>query len=74
MCVPDFDKTHSCVLVNLSNLDCQEMKFNTSMDVEPSSKSRGGEMEEEEDSELHLPVEEDVSILNQMDNEDDFED
>ena len=63
MCVPDFDKTHSNVLVNLSNLDCQELKFNTSMDVEPSSKSRGGEMEEEEeDLELHLPVEENVSF------------
>lgn len=29
--VPDFDQTHSCVLVNLKTLKCTEIQFRTSL-------------------------------------------
>ena len=31
MTVPDFDQTHSCVLVNLKTLKCSEVQFHTSL-------------------------------------------
>ena len=29
--MPDFDQTHSCVLVNLKTLKCSEVQFRTSL-------------------------------------------
>ena len=74
ICIPDFDVTHSCVLVNLRSLDCNEIKFATSMDTMPLSTLRGQGVEGEDEFDLPVPEEEDMSILNQMDDEDDFED
>ena len=34
--VPDFDQTHSCVLVNLKTLRCCEVQFHTSLVTSPS--------------------------------------
>ena len=33
VCVPEFNRSHSCVLVSLGSLNCWEIKFNTTMDV-----------------------------------------
>ncbi len=68
------------MLVNLVNLDCREVKFNASMSATPISAGVGGGTrtiageEEGEDSEVYVPVEENMSILNHMDDEDDFDD
>ncbi len=46
--VPTFDLTHSCVLVNLSTLECQEFTFATSLESKPNPQlARLQEMEAE---------------------------
>lgn len=81
ICVPNFDLTHSCVLVNLSTRDCQEVKFGSSLGTAPNpALQRQQEIEAEfEGDEAQLLTqqqepEEEMSILHHMDQEDNFED
>jgi hypothetical protein len=80
VCVPNFDLTHSCVLVNLRTLDCQEVKFGTSLETTPNpalERQREIEAEFEGDGSILLsqqPEEEEMSILHHMDEDDNFED
>lgn len=78
ICVPVFDLTHSCVLVNLKTLDCQEITFATSLNtvLNPELK-RQREIEAELEGPLLLsqPLpQEEMSILHHMDQDENFED
>ena len=80
ICVPNFDLTHSCVLVNLSNRDCREIKFGSSLETTPNpalKRQREIEAEFEGDESQLLSQEEpeeEMSILHHMDQEDNLED
>lgn len=81
VCIPNFDLTHSCVLVNLSNLDCREIKFSTSLETTPNpALERQREIEAELEGEgsilLSQQPEADVemSLLHHMDQDENFED
>ena len=77
VCVPNFDLTHSCVLVSLTSLDCREVSFRSSLETTPNPVlQRQREIEAElEGDEAHLlsqqqePPEEEMSILHHMDQE-----
>lgn len=80
--VPDFDLTHSCVLVNLNTLECHEMKFATSLKATAQNLAllRQREIEAELEGSLsgssQAPglLEEEMSLLHHMDQDDNFED
>ncbi len=82
ICVPNFDLTHSCVLVNLSTGDCQEVKFRSSLETTPNpALQRQQEIEAEfegaDEAQLlsqQQEPEEEMSILHHMDQEDNFDD
>ena len=77
VCLPEFNRSHSCVLVSLGSLSCREIKFDTTMDTTTASRSgeEGMAGQEGDSSDLQAPVEEEeMSILNHMDDEDDFDD
>ena len=74
--VPNFDLTHSCVLVNLTTLECQELTFSTTLERKQNpelEKLRELQLSEEEtmgDGQL----EPEMSILHHMDMEEEEED
>ena len=78
--VPNFDLTHSCVLVNLRSLDCHEVKFGTTLDPKPNPElERQREIEVELEGEGSVlvsqqPQDEEMSILHHMDEDDNFDD
>ena len=81
--LPNFDLTHSCVLVNLRTLECKEMKFSTSMEQKHNPElERIRKIQEEletaeaEKTLLSQPQEhdEDMSILHHMDMDEDDDD
>lgn len=80
--MPNFDLTHSCVLVNLRTLDCREVTFGSSMERKPNpelERVRKIQTElaaaEAEKSLLSQPQgEEDMSLLRHMDMEEDLDD
>ena len=65
--VPNFDITHSCVLVNLSTLDCFELKISgeASEDVD-----QGLTVEEEEEGEPMEEGEKTFNILEEASDDD----
>ena len=78
--LPNFDLTHSCVLVNLRTLECEEVKFSTSMEQKPNpelEKMRRIQAEleaaEADRTLLSQPPgeDEDMSLLHHMDMNDD---
>ncbi len=77
--MPNFDLTHSCVLINLNSLDCQEVSFTTSLKTTPNpalQRQREIEMEFESGalSQPSLLEDEEMSILHHMDEDDNFDD
>ena len=74
--VPNFDLTHSCVLVNLTTLDCHELVFSTSLEREHNpelEKVREMQLSEgEATGSGQLDAE--MSILHHMDMEEEEED
>ena len=82
VCIPNFDLTHSCVLVNLRTLNCKEVKFGTSLESKPNpALERQREIEAELEGEGSIlqsqqaGADEEMSILHHMDEQDDnFED
>ena len=80
--LPNFDLTHSCVLVNLRTLACEEVKFCSSMEQKPNPELERvrkiqAELEaaEAEKTLLSQPQgEEDMSLLRHMDMDEDFDD
>lgn len=77
ICVPTFDLSHSCVLVNLRSLECSEVKFATSLKTTPNPALREIEMElEAGEGSLLLSQQprEEMSILHHMDLDDNDED
>ena len=62
--VPDFDRTHSCVLVDLATLECTELKFSSGPAglTEEVAKDEG--FEEEENNQVE--EEQTVNIMEQM--------
>lgn len=81
ICVPNFDLTHSCVLVDLKSLDCREVSFGTSLEGPPNpALERQREIEAELAGEggasflSQQPREEEMSLLRHMDEEDNFDD
>lgn len=75
ICVPNFDFTHSCVLVNLRSLECQEIKFGTSLETTPNPElTQQMELEGEGSVSLYQEPQEEMSILHHMDEDDNDED
>ena len=74
--VPNFDLTHSCVLVNLTTLECQELTFSTTLKRKPNpelEKLRELQLSEEETAEVGQ-LEPEMSILHHMDMEEEEDD
>ena len=74
--MPNFDLTHSCVLVNLNSLDCREIRFATSLAMTHNpALQRQREIEADLKGEALLlsqpPPEEGMSLLHHMEKEDD---
>lgn len=79
ICVPNFDLTHSCVLVNLNSCDCREIKFGTSLEATPNlalERQREIEREVEGGSQLlsSQQPQEEMSLLHHMDQDENLED
>ena len=80
--VPNFDLTHSCVLVNLSSLEVKEMKFATSLQQKHNPDlARLREIQAELEAAAHSGnaaqdshTPEEMSILHHMDMDEDDED
>ena len=74
--VPNFDLTHSCVLVNLTTLECQELTFSMTLERKPNpelEKLRELQLSEEETAEVGQ-LEPETSILHHMDMEEEEDD
>ena len=79
--LPNFDLTHSCVLVNLKTVECEEVKF-SGLEQKPNPELEKmqrieAELEAAEAEKTHLSQpqgEEDMSILHHMDMDDDDDD
>ena len=74
--VPNFDLTHSCVLVNLTTLECQELTFSTTL-----ARKQNPELEKLRELQLSEgetmgggQLESEMSILHHMDMEEEEED
>ena len=74
--VPNFDLTHSCVLVNLTTLECQELTFSTTLE-----RKQNPELEKLRELQLSEgetmgggQLEPEMSILHHMDMEEEEED
>jgi hypothetical protein len=81
--LPNFDLTHSCALVNLSTLECEEVRFCSSMEQKPNPElervrkiqAELKAAEAEKTLLLSQPLgEEDMSLLRHMDMDEDFDD
>ena len=82
--MPNFDLTHSCVLVNLRTLECEEVKFCSSMEQKPNpelervrkiqAELEAAEAEKTLLSSQQPQGEEDMSLLRHMDMDEDFDD
>jgi len=74
--VPNFDLTHSCVLVNLTTLECQELVFSTTFEREHNPELE--KLREMQLSEGEMggsgQLESEMSILHHMDMEEEEED
>lgn len=74
--VPNFDLTHSCVLVNLTTLECQQLVFSTTFEREHNpelEKLREMQLSEGETAGSGQ-LESEMSILHHMDMEEEEED
>ena len=74
--VPNFDLTHSCVLVNLTTLECQELTFSMTLERKPNpelEKLRELQLSEEETT-GGAQLEPEMSILYHMDMEEEEDD
>ena len=74
--VPNFDLTHSCVIVNLTTLECQELTFSTTLERKPNpelKKLRELQLSEEETAGVGQ-LEPEMSILHHMDMEEEEDD
>lgn len=73
--VPNFDLTHSCVLVNLRTLECQELTFATSMSRRHNPElEKLLELESQGDHVTSSQPDSDLTLLHHMDMDDDEDD